>query len=192
MSRIGRLPVKIPEGVAVKVESGTVIVAGPKGELSAPIRPEVEVKIEDDQLVVGRKTKTRQAVALHGLTRSLIANMVRGVTDGWSKTLELHGTGYRANLEGDKLVFSLGFSHPVEYQKPEGIEFQVEDNDKVIISGPDRQKVGQVAAEIRALRKPEPYKGKGIRYQGEQVRRKPGKAGKVGAGGAPGAGGAGP
>lgn len=177
----------IPEGVNLKIEAGQVLVSGPKGKLSLSIQPGVSLEVKDGQLQVLAKGKTRQGIALHGLTRSLIANMILGVTQGWAKALELHGTGYRVRLEGEKLILELGFSHPVEFIKPEGIEFQVEEN-KIIVLGPDRQKVGQIAAQIRDLRKPEPYKGKGILFVGEVVRRKVGKAAKVGVEGAPGTG----
>jgi len=190
MSRIGKQPVPIPAGVTVEIKDGEVVVTGPKGKLTQSIRPEIEVNLKDNQLFVSRKSDSKLARSLHGLTRSLIANMVKGVTDGWSKTLKLVGTGYRVKLEpsaaGEKLVLSVGFSHPVEVQPVEGIKFEVQGNDTIVISGIDKALVGQVAAKIRKIRPPEPYKGKGIRYEDEKVRRKPGKAAKTGV---PGAGG---
>ena len=180
MSRIGSKPIKIQDGVTVTVGSGTVVVKGKKGELTYdfPSRS-IEVTIVDDLVKVKVKDNSRQTRALHGLVRSLLSNMIKGVVEGYEKRLELVGTGYRVKKEGNKLVLSLGFSHPVEVSAPEGISFEVEDNDKIIVSGIDNQKVGQVAAEIRAKRKPEPYKGKGVRYAGEIVRRKAGKAAKA-------------
>jgi large subunit ribosomal protein L6 len=182
MSRIGNKPIKIPEGVEVKLTDGEVLVKGTKGEL-AQVYPKrsIGVEVKDSKLLVLAKDKSRQTRANHGLIRSLIANMVTGVTEGYEKKLNLVGTGYRVKKEGSKLVLSLGFSHPVEVDAPEGIEFEVEDNDKIVVSGADKQKVGQIAANIRAKREPEPYKGKGIKYEEEVVRRKPGKAAKAAA-----------
>ncbi len=180
MSRIGRLPVPIPPGVEVKVEGSRVTVRGPKGELTQEFHPELRITVEDGSVRVYRPNDERQFKALHGLTRALINNMVIGVSQGYSKTLEIHGTGYRAELKGNTLVMSLGFSHPVVVEPPEGITFIVNPKaNTVTVEGIDKQKVGQVAAEIRAWRPVEPYLGKGIRYAGEIVRRKAGKAGKV-------------
>ncbi len=180
MSRIGRLPVPIPPGVEVKVEGSRVTVRGPKGELTQEFHPELRITVEDGSVRVYRPNDERQFKALHGLTRALINNMVIGVSQGYSKTLEIHGTGYRAELKGKTLVMSLGFSHPVVVEPPEGITFIVNPKaNTVTVEGIDKQKVGQVAAEIRAWRPVEPYLGKGIRYAGEIVRRKAGKAGKV-------------
>ncbi len=183
MSRIGLIPISIPEEVTIKLDGSKIIVKGPKGELAHSIPRVLKVTQEKDQLFVKPKNKDKKASALHGLTRSLLFNMVQGVTKGHQKKLELVGTGYRVAKEADKLVLSLGFSHPVEVPFKEGIEFTLEGNNKITISGYDKQLVGQIAAEIRSLKKPEPYKGKGIRYSDEQVRRKPGKAAKVGAAG---------
>lgn len=182
MSRIGRQPIKIPEEVKVTVENQIVRVDGPRGSLTQFVRPEIKVEVKNDEVKVLRTNEKKLAKALHGLTRTLIANMIMGTTKGWSKTLELHGVGYRAKMEGGKLVLKVGFSHPVEIVPPQGIELSVSGN-KITVSGNDKALVGQVAAKIRAVRKPEPYKGKGIRYVGEKVRRKPGKAAKVGIGG---------
>ncbi len=180
MSRIGRLPVPIPPGVEVKIEGSRVTVRGPKGELTQEFHPELRITVEDGSVRVYRPNDERQFKALHGLTRALINNMIIGVSKGYSKTLEIHGTGYRAELKGKTLVMSLGFSHPVVVEPPEGITFIVNPKaNTVTVEGIDKQKVGQVAAEIRAWRPVEPYLGKGIRYAGEIVRRKAGKAGKV-------------
>ena len=185
MSRIGSQPITIPEDVSVAFSGKTVVVVkGPKGEVSQPIPSKISVKLEGQELKVTRQNDSRQARSLHGLTRSLLANMVIGVKEGYQKRLELVGTGYRVAKQGDQLSLTLGFSHPVEVKPKAGVKLEVESNNKIIISGLDKQLVGQTAAEIRALKKPEPYKGKGIRYQGEVVRRKPGKAAKVGAAGA--------
>ena len=188
MSRIGKKPIEIPQGVTVEIKDGGVVVGGPKGSLSLKIRPEVEVLIEEGQVLVKRKEEGRLARSLHGLTRTLIANAIEGVTQGFRKTLEVVGTGYRASLEGEELVLSVGFSHPVRIFPPRGIKFEIEENNKIKISGIDKALVGQVAAEIRRIRPPDPYKGKGIRYQGEEIKLKPGKAGKAGAAGAAGGG----
>jgi large subunit ribosomal protein L6 len=177
MSRIGKEPVPIPSGVDVTLADGTVTVKGPRGELSEPVPEGVTVEISDDQIVVTRASDEREHRSLHGLTRSLIANMVTGVTQGYSKSLEIVGVGYRAQARGsDGLVIQAGYSHPVEVTAPEGITFEVPSPTRITVSGANKQAVGQVAANIRAIRKPEPYKGKGIRYAGEQVRRKAGKA----------------
>ena len=179
MSRIGKLPIPVPAGVEVKIDGSTVSVKGPKGELTETFNKNMTISMNDDnQVIVERPNDERQNRALHGLTRSLINNMVIGVSEGYSKTLELVGVGYRASLKGDKLEMTLGYSHPVDVQAAEGIKFECPDATTIIISGVDKQLVGQTAAEIRSLRAPEPYKGKGIRYEGEHVRRKEGKAAK--------------
>jgi large subunit ribosomal protein L6 len=183
MSRIGNQPVKIPEGVSVEYRPGFLLVKGPKGELKQKIRPEVEVSVEAQEVKISRKKDDQFSRSLHGLTRSLVANMIKGVTEGYQQVLKLVGTGYRVSQSGEKLVLSLGFSHPVEIEPIEGIQLTVPDKETIKISGVDKQLVGQVAAKIRHLRPPEPYKGKGIRYEEETVRRKAGKAGKVGAAG---------
>jgi large subunit ribosomal protein L6 len=181
MSRIGRLPVKVPTGVDVKLEGHSVKVKGPKGELAFTFHPNVKVTREDGTLVVARANDEKATRALHGLTRSLIANMVTGVTTGYTRDLEISGTGYRAALQGKKLQLSLGFSHPVEIEPPPGITFATETPQKLRVSGIDKQAVGEMAAKIRSLRVPDPYKAKGIKYAEERIRRKAGKAGKVGA-----------
>ncbi len=174
MSRVGKKPIGIPEKVEVDIKDGLVKIKGPKGELQREIRPEVKAEIKDKALLVSPLGESKKIRAFWGLTRALLANMIEGVTEGFEKKLEIEGVGYRANLEGDSLVLNLGYSHPVKIKKPEGIEFSVEKN-VITVSGIDKEKVGQAAAKIRAVRKPEPYKGKGIRYQGEEVRRKVGK-----------------
>ena len=177
MSRIGKEPVPIPSGVDVTLADGTVKVSGPKGTLEQRIPDGIDVEIADGQVVVRRASDHRDHRARHGLTRSLIANMVTGVTQGYSKSLEIVGVGYRAQARGSNaLVIQVGYSHPVEVNAPEGVTFEVPSPTRITVSGPDKQVVGQVAADIRAIRKPEPYKGKGIRYANEQVRRKAGKA----------------
>ena len=181
MSRIGKLPVEIPENVSVEIENRKVTVIGPKGGLVQTFRPEVRIKSEDGKIIVERVADHKMARAQHGLARALISNMVSGVSSGWSKDLELVGTGYRARMEGkDKLVLQVGYSNPVEFIVPQELEITVEGNNKIKIAGIDKAKVGQIAAQIRKIRPPEPYKGKGIRYLGEKVRRKVGKAAKVG------------
>jgi large subunit ribosomal protein L6 len=180
MSRIGRMPITIPAGVEVTLDGQHVLVKGPLGTLERDVHPEMTLVQEDGVLRVERPSDAPRHRALHGLTRSLVANMVTGVTSGFTKVLEISGVGYRAQLQGETLVLALGFSHPVEVAPPPGISFAVETPTRLTVSGPDRELVGQVAAAIRARRKPEPYKGKGIRYAGEQIRRKAGKAGKVG------------
>ncbi len=176
MSRIGKKPVPIPSGVEVKLDGDTVVVKGPKGQLETAILGDlVEVTIENDEVKVAPKNDTKQARSAWGLTRSLINNMVIGVTEGFQKKLEIVGVGYRAQLQGRNLKLNLGFSHDVIYEVPEGIEVQVPQPTEIIVSGIDKQKVGQVAAEIRAWRPPEPYKGKGVRYAGEYIFRKEGK-----------------
>jgi large subunit ribosomal protein L6 len=178
MSRIGRKVIPIPSGVEVAVEGTTVRVKGPKGALSLSAHPEMTVKVEGSEVTVERPTDHRFHRSLHGLTRSLIANMVEGVTNGYRKELEIVGVGYRAALKGRDLEIAIGFSHPVAVAAPEGITFEVPQPTRIVVSGTDKQAVGQVAADIRALRSPDPYKGKGIRYSGEYVRRKAGKAAK--------------
>ena len=178
MSRIGRMPVVIPSGVDVTIEGRAVTVTGPKGVLSLEVASPIDVTKEDGVITVTRPNDEGEVRALHGLSRSLIANMVTGVTDGYRKTLEIVGVGYRVQARGKDLEFSLGFSHPVPVSAPDGITLRVETPTRFIVEGIDKQQVGEVTANIRKLRKPDPYKGKGVRYQGEQVRRKVGKAGK--------------
>lgn len=178
MSRIGKKPVPVPSGVTVSIDSQSVVVKGPKGELSRMLPDEVNIAKDDEQIVVTRQDDSRSARARHGLSRTLIANMVEGVSKGFEKRLEIKGVGYRASVKGKTLTMNLGYSHPVEFEPPEGIEFKVESNTNVIITGIDKELVGTVAAKIRDARPPEPYKGKGVRYLGEMVRRKAGKAGK--------------
>jgi large subunit ribosomal protein L6 len=178
MSRIGRLPIEIPAGVDVSVDGSDVKVKGPKGELSLTVAQPIEVRIEDGSVLVTRPDDERAARSLHGLTRTLIANQILGVTQGYSKGLEIVGTGYRVAAKGNGVEFALGYSHPITVEPPAGITFAVEGNNRLTVSGIDKQAVGEVAANIRKLRKPEPYKGKGVRYAGEVVRRKSGKSGK--------------
>jgi large subunit ribosomal protein L6 len=181
MSRIGKQPIPIPEKVQVTIDGMDVTVKGPKGTLSQSFHPDIAIAEEDGQLLVTRPTDQRHHRALHGLTRALLNNMVVGVSDGFSKVLEIHGVGYSAVMEGQTLVMKLGFSHDVPVEPPENVSFAVEDRGRtIIVEGIDKQVVGQVSAEIRGWRPPEPYKGKGVRYRGEYVRRKAGKAGKVG------------
>jgi large subunit ribosomal protein L6 len=175
MSRIGRKPIPVPEAVTVEVGPGRVAVKGPKGELAQVLSTDMKVEQSDGVLTVDRPTNRGEHRALHGLTRSLIANMVEGVTEGFEKRLEIQGVGYRAQLKGKNLELALGYSHPVSVEAPEGIEFEVPQPTEVIVRGIDKQLVGQVAADIRKRRPPEPYKGKGIRYRGEHVARKVGK-----------------
>jgi large subunit ribosomal protein L6 len=177
MSRIGKKPVPVPNGVTVTVNGPAITVKGPKGELSRKLHPDMQVKVENGNVTVDRPSDEDRHRALHGLTRSLIANMVEGVTQGYKKQLEITGVGYKAEVKPFGLQLALGYSHPVEYRAPAGIKLSAPQPIVVVIEGADKEKVGQVAAEIRALRKPEPYKGKGVRYQGEQIRRKAGKAG---------------
>ena len=179
MSRIGRLPVAIPAGVEVSVAEGNVVtVKGPKGTLERTLPAEMSIKLEDGHVVVTRPSDLKKMKALHGLTRTLIHNMVVGVSEGYTKTLEVNGVGYRAAKSGNKLTLSLGYSHPVEMEDPEGIETVMEGQNIIIVKGIDKEKVGQFAAEIRDKRRPEPYKGKGIKYADETIRRKVGKTGK--------------
>lgn len=176
MSRIGKLPITIPSGVEVTINDGLVKIRGPRGELSHAVHPLVTTEIEKSNILVKRMEDSKQGRSLHGLTRSLIANMVLGVTKGFSKTLEIQGVGYRAEVNGSNLTLALGYSHPIIFQAPPEIRLEVSQN-RIVISGIDKQLVGQVASMIRSFKKPEPYKGKGIRYEGEQVRRKAGKTG---------------
>ena len=178
MSRFGRLPIDIPAGVTVSVDGSQVSVKGPKGELQLSVAKPIEVKVEENQVLVTRPDDERESRSLHGLTRTLINNNIIGVTAGYSKGLEIVGTGYRVQQKGTGVEFALGFSHPVIVEAPEGITLAVEGNNKLTVSGIDKQAVGETAANIRKIKKPEPYKGKGIRYAGEVVRRKAGKAGK--------------
>ena len=180
MSRIGRMPIALPSGVEVTRQGTLLRVKGPLGVLERQIHPEMNVEQDDGVLRVVRPSDEPRHRALHGLTRTLVQNMVTGVTSGFTRNLEISGVGYRAQLQGTKLVLALGYSHPVEVSPPEGISFQVETPTKLAVFGPDKELVGQTAAYIRSRRKPEPYKGKGIRYAGEQILRKAGKAGKVG------------
>ena len=178
MSRIGRMPVTVPSGVDVTIDGREVTVTGPKGTLRHTVPPPIEVAQTDGVLKVTRPNDEGEIRALHGLSRTLINNMIIGVTEGYRKTLEIQGVGYRVQARGQDLEFSLGFSHPVLVSPPEGITFRVEVPTRFVVEGIDKQQVGEIAANIRKLRKPDPYKGKGVRYQGEQVRRKVGKAGK--------------
>ncbi len=177
MSRVGRRPIAIPAGVKVTVGPDAVTVKGPGGELSQSIHPAMSVQIEDEVIVVSRPSDVRQHRSLHGLTRSLIANMVEGVTGGFTKRLQLVGTGYRAQMAGDELVLAVGYSHPVEIKPPVGVSIEVPSPTSIVVTGADKQMVGEMAAQIRRVRPVEPYLGKGIRYEGERVRRKQGKTG---------------
>lgn len=178
MSRIGKAPIEIPSGVDITVDGNHVVVKGPKGTLEQDVHPDMSVRVADATVTVERPSDERRHRSLHGLTRSLVANMVTGVTAGFSKTLEIVGVGYRASLKGSDLEVLVGFSHPVLVAAPQGITFAAETPTRITVSGSDKQLVGQVAADIRALRPPDPYKGKGIRYEGEYIRRKAGKAAK--------------
>lgn len=177
MSRIGKLPIALPSGVTVTLSDGVVTVKGKNGELKDKFSDKITITQEGEELILTRDSEQKESRALHGLTRALLQNMVTGVSEGFQKTLEIVGVGYRVQLQGTKLVFGLGYSHPVEVEPPEGISFEVPGPNSVIIKGIDKQKVGQCAANIRSLRPPEPYKGKGIKYQGEYIRRKVGKTG---------------
>lgn len=179
MSRIGRLPVRIPAGVTVTINGNVVSVKGPKGELTNEFHPTMKIEQVDNTIVVKRQSDEKSQKALHGLTRSLIANMVEGVTNGYSRNLEIVGVGYRASKQGSKLVLNVGYSHPVEIEPAPGIEIEVPAPTRITVKGVDKQRVGEVAAKIREVRPPEPYLGKGIRYEGEHIRRKAGKAGKA-------------
>ncbi|HUZ39344.1 MAG TPA: 50S ribosomal protein L6 [Streptosporangiaceae bacterium] len=178
MSRIGRMPLPVPSGVDVTIAGREVTVSGPKGRLSLEVAEPIEVSQNDGVITVTRPNDEGKVRALHGLSRTLVANMVTGVTEGYRKTLEIVGVGYRVQARGESLEFSLGYSHPVTVSPPEGITLRVETPTRLVVEGIDKQQVGEVAANIRKLRKPDPYKGKGVRYQGEQIRRKVGKAGK--------------
>ncbi len=180
MSRIGRQPIAVPAGVDVKIDGSTVTVKGPKGTLSRTVHSNMKVELDGAEIKVSRPDESNLNKSLHGLTRTLIANMVKGVTDGYSKELEINGVGYRAAKQGKDLVMNIGYSHQVTMSEIEGITIDVPAPNKIIISGPDKQKVGQFAAEVREKRPPEPYKGKGIKYVDEHIRRKEGKAGKGG------------
>jgi large subunit ribosomal protein L6 len=180
MSRIGRLPINVPAGVQVAIDAGLVTVKGPKGELAQRVPRQMRITVEDGQVTVDRPDDGTESRSLHGLTRTLIANMVEGVTNGYRKTLEISGVGYRAGRGGDRLTLQVGFSHPVEVVPPSGVTFEVETPTRFSVVGIDKQQVGEVAARVRKIRPPEPYLGKGIRYAGERIRRKAGKAGKVG------------
>jgi large subunit ribosomal protein L6 len=181
MSRIGRQPVPIPAGVEVSIDGREITVKGPKGTLTRTLHPDMHVSRSDSTIVVERPSEAKYHRQLHGLTRTLVANMITGVTTGYRKSLEITGVGYRAAKVGDKLQLNVGYSHPIEMAPPAGIVFEVENPTRLSVVGIDKELVGQVAAEVRATRKPEPYKGKGVRYVGEEVRRKAGKAGKIGA-----------
>ncbi|HAZ32103.1 MAG TPA: 50S ribosomal protein L6 [Dehalococcoidia bacterium] len=179
MSRVGRIPIPVPEGVEVGFEGGEIAARGPRGTLSRSISPDMSIEFSDGVLTVSRPTDSKTHRSLHGLTRTLIANMVQGVSGGFQKSLEIVGVGYRAQISGEKLIFQLDYSHPVEILAPPGISFSLEGANKVMVSGIDKELVGRVAAQIRALRPPDHYKGKGIRYSGERVRLKAGKSGKA-------------
>ena len=180
MSRIGRLPIPVPSGVDVTINGRILTVTGPKGQLTRELHPDMTVKREEENLVVTRPTEQKTHKQLHGLTRTLVNNMVVGVTDGYRKGLEITGVGYRAALNGRKLTLNLGYSHQIEIDPPKGISFEVENPTRLAVIGIDKELVGQIAAQVRSTRKPEPYKGKGVRYAGEKIRRKAGKAGKIG------------
>lgn len=174
MSRVGKKPILIPGGVEVKITGDIVMIKGPKGELQEEIRPEIKAEIKRNEIIITPHKETKRTKAFWGLTRALLFNMIKGVTEGYEKKLKLEGVGYRANLKGEGLVLQVGFSHPVKIKQPEGIKFSVEKN-SIIVSGINKEQVGQIAAKIRAVRPAEPYKGKGIIYEGEQIRRKAGK-----------------
>ncbi len=180
MSRIGRLPIPVPSGVDVTINGRILTVTGPKGQLTRELHPDMTVKREEENLVVTRPTEQKTHRQLHGLTRTLVNNMVVGVTDGYRKGLEITGVGYRAVKVGEKLQLSLGYSHQIEIDPPSGISFELENPTRLAVIGIDKELVGQIAAKVRSTRKPEPYKGKGVRYAGERIRRKAGKAGKIG------------
>jgi large subunit ribosomal protein L6 len=183
MSRVGRKPIELPKQVEVDIRGSEVVVKGPKGTLNRAFHPDMEIKLEEGVLSVQRPTDQRGHRALHGLTRALLANMVHGVSEGYSKSLEIVGTGYRAEMQGETLILYLGYSHPIEFPPPDGIAFEVPRGGRgVVVQGIDKELVGEIAARIRRQRPPEPYKGKGVRYEGEYVRRKAGKAGRVGVG----------
>lgn len=179
MSRIGKAPIELPKGVEVTVKGNHITVKGPKGQLERETRPEIDIEVKEGEVVFTRSSEEKQIRAYHGLTRALVANMVEGVANGYRKALEIQGVGYRADMRGNALVLNVGYSHEVEYPQPEGITITTPTQTQIVVEGIDKQKVGQVAAELRAVRPPEPYKGKGIRYEGEHVRRKAGKTGAV-------------
>ncbi|RUM60923.1 MAG: 50S ribosomal protein L6 [Persephonella sp.] len=177
MSRIGRMPINIPNGVEVKIEEGNIVtIKGPKGQLTKQFHPDLEIKVEDNQIKVERPNDTAFMKAIHGTTRALLNNMIKGVSEGFTVELEIVGIGYRANMKGKTLELQLGYSHPVVYEPPEDIQITVEGQNIIKVSGIDKEKVGQVAATIRDFRRPDPYKGKGVRYRGEQLKLKPGKS----------------
>lgn len=178
MSRIGKKPIEIPEGVTINVNNHHVTVRGPKGELSRSFSPDIDINIEENVVTISRPSDAKEHRALHGTTRAVLANMVEGVSKGFEKRLELIGVGYRAQKQGSKLVLNVGYSHPVEFEPEAGVEVEVPANTKITVKGIDKERVGALAANIRQVRPPEPYKGKGIRYEGEYVRRKEGKTGK--------------
>jgi len=180
MSRIGRLPITVPSGVTVTVDGRAITVVGPKGTLSRELHPDMAVNQSDGRLLVERPDESKTHKELHGLTRTLVSNMVEGVTNGYRKGLEITGVGYRATLNGRKLQLNLGYSHPIEIDPPSGISFELDNPTRLAVVGIDKELVGQIAAKVRSMRKPEPYKGKGVRYAGEVIRRKAGKAGKIG------------
>ncbi|MCQ2486774.1 MAG: 50S ribosomal protein L6 [Clostridia bacterium] len=180
MSRIGKKPIAIPAGVEIKLDGNTVTVKGPKATLTRTVHPKISVSVEGAELIVTRPDDTNESKALHGLSRSLLANMVEGVSEGFKKELEVNGVGYRAAVQGKKLVLTVGYSHPVEMEVPEGLTVECPSANKIVVSGADKQLVGQFSAEVREKRPPEPYKGKGIKYADEHIRRKEGKAGKGG------------
>lgn len=173
------MPIPVPQGVTVQIDGSRVTAKGPKGEVSRDLDPEMRIEQRDGQLIVSRPSDQPRHRAMHGLTRTLLDNMVRGVSEGFSKTLEMQGVGYRAQIQGKDLVLAIGFSHPVQISPPPNIQFEVEGTSRIVVKGIDKERVGQVAADVRKIRPPEPYKGKGIRYVGEYVRRKAGKAGKA-------------
>lgn len=179
MSRVGKAPIELPKGVEVTVKGVHVTVKGPKGQLERDVRPEIGIEVKGGQVVFTRGSEEKQIRAYHGLTRALVANMVVGVSEGYRKALEIVGVGYRADKRGNAVVLNVGYSHEVEYPEPAGISISTPTQTQIVVEGIDKQKVGQVAAELRAVRPPEPYKGKGIRYEGEQIRRKAGKTGAV-------------
>lgn len=178
MSRIGKKPIEIPAGVTITINGDVVTVKGPKGELTRSFNSDIEIKVEENVINLSRPSESKEHRSIHGTTRSLLANMVEGVSKGFEKSLELIGVGYRAQKQGKKLVLNVGYSHPVEFEPEEGVEVEVPSNTKVIVKGINKERVGALAANIRQVRPPEPYKGKGIRYEGEVVRRKEGKTGK--------------
>ncbi len=179
MSRIGRMPVSVPSGVDVQIDGQRVVVKGPKGSIEKRFHPDMKIVAEGDSIIVERPSEEKRHKSLHGLTRSLLANMIKGVTEGFSKDLEIQGTGYRATKQGNNLVLTVGYSHPVEIKAGAGIEFEVPAPTRITVRGIDKEEVGQVAADIRGVKPPDPYKGKGIRYLGERIRMKAGKTGKA-------------